>query len=173
MSLAAPPWGRIASGRRKMKFDTLPNRSIGFSGVRVLHIISSVDPRLGGPVEGVFSSAEVWYSHGHERHIVSLDPPSAPWLAAARAPTEALGLGGSFYSILRRFIPWLRYGYTPRLVPWLHQHAGEYDAVIVNGIWNYSSFGAWRALHEMKVPYFIFTHGMLARIIHGKLVFVA
>jgi glycosyltransferase involved in cell wall biosynthesis len=110
----------------------------------------------------VFSSSEVWFRHGHERHIVCLDPPSAPWLRQARAPTEALGLlGGDAYAKLRRFIPWLRYGYSPRLVGWLRAHASSYDAVIVNGLWNYASLGAWRALHKMQVPYFVFTHGML------------
>ena len=62
--------------------------------VKVLHVISSVDPRSGGPVEGVFSSSEVWFRHGHQRHIVSLDPPSAPWVATARAPTRAFGRDG-------------------------------------------------------------------------------
>jgi len=130
-------------------------------GVRVLHVIVSVDPRGGGPIEGVFSSSEVWFRHGHERHIVCLDPPGAPWLSQARAPTAAVGLGGRAYGTLRRLIPWLRYGYSPRLAPWLRAHAGLYDAVIVNGLWNYASFGAWRALRDMAIPYFVFTHGML------------
>ena len=37
----------------------------------------------------------------------------------------------------------------------------NYDAVIVNGLWMYHGFGAWRALHGGPVPYFVFTHGML------------
>jgi glycosyltransferase involved in cell wall biosynthesis len=129
--------------------------------VRVLHVISSVDPRAGGPIEGVFSSSEVWFKHGHERHIVCLDSPNAPWVKQSRAPTEALGQDSQIYARLRRWIPWLRYGYTPRLVKWLEANAGQYDAVIVNGLWNYASFGAWRALHKMRTPYFVFTHGML------------
>jgi glycosyltransferase involved in cell wall biosynthesis len=133
----------------------------GVRGVRVLHVIVSVDPRGGGPIEGVFSSSEVWFRHGHERHIVCLDPPSAPWLSQARAPTKAVGLDGGVYGTLRRFIPWLRYGYSPHLVHWLRANAGRYDAVIVNGLWNYASFGAWRALHNLPIPYFVFTHGMV------------
>ena len=129
--------------------------------VKVLHVISSVDPRGGGPVEGVFSSSEVWFRHGHERHIVSLDPPRAPWVATARAPTRAVGPDGALYRLARAWIPWLRYGYTPRLVGWLRANAPNYDAVIVNGLWNYASFGAWRALRRGQTPYFVFTHGML------------
>ena len=91
--------------------------------VKVLHVINSVDPRGGGPVEGVFSSSEVWFRHGHERHIVSLDPPHAPWVATARAPTRAVGPDGALYRLARACIPWLRYGYAPRLVGWLRRNA--------------------------------------------------
>lgn len=129
--------------------------------VKVLHVINSVDPRGGGPVEGVFSSSEVWFHHGHQRHIVSLDPPRAPWVAAARAPTRGVGPDGALHRLARAQIPWLRYGYAPRLAAWLRQNAPQYDAVIVNGLWNYASFGAWRALRGGATPYFVFTHGML------------
>ena len=37
----------------------------------------------------------------------------------------------------------------------------RYDAVIVNGIWQFHSFGAWRALRNSSTPYVLFTHGML------------
>ncbi|MFZ1963572.1 MAG: glycosyltransferase [Roseiarcus sp.] len=103
----------------------------------------------------------MWNQHGHDRDILCLDPPGAPWLNQARAPTDALGPDGGVHEMLRRFIPWLRYRYSPRLVPWLRANVGTYDAVIVNGLWNYASFGAWRALHNMPIPYFVFTHGML------------
>jgi hypothetical protein len=33
--------------------------------------------------------------------------------------------------------------------------------VIVQGVWQYSSFGVWRALRGTETPYFVFTHGML------------
>jgi len=112
-------------------------------------------------VEGVFSSSEVWFRHGHQRHIVSLDPPHAAWVATARAPTRGVGPDGALYRLARAWIPWLRYGYAPRLVGWLRQNSHLYDAIIVNGLWNYASFGAWRALHGGSTPYFVFTHGML------------
>jgi glycosyltransferase involved in cell wall biosynthesis len=46
-------------------------------------------------------------------------------------------------------------------VPWLRQNAPQFDAVVINGLWQYTSFGAWRALHGGSVPYVIFTHGQL------------
>nr|WP_244607755.1 glycosyltransferase [Bradyrhizobium vignae] len=38
---------------------------------------------------------------------------------------------------------------------------GEYDCVVVNGLWNFSTFAASRVLPGSGVPYFVFTHGML------------
>jgi glycosyltransferase involved in cell wall biosynthesis len=46
-------------------------------------------------------------------------------------------------------------------VPWLREHARGFDAIVVNGIWQYTSFGTWRALRKEPVPHFVFTHGML------------
>jgi glycosyltransferase involved in cell wall biosynthesis len=129
--------------------------------MKLLHIIGSVNPEKGGPIEGVIKSAEVWTRLGHQREIVSLDRPSDPWVATCPVHTFALGSPGTEDSLWRKLIPWLRYGYSPRLVPWLRQHAHEYDAVIVNGLWNYSALGALRGLRGSGVPYFVFTHGML------------
>jgi glycosyltransferase involved in cell wall biosynthesis len=65
------------------------------------------------------------------------------------------------YRFLRGVVPLLRYGYTPRLSRWLKIHAKDYDAIIINGLWNYASYGSWRALRKLNTPYFVFTHGML------------
>jgi len=46
-------------------------------------------------------------------------------------------------------------------MPWLRQHGGDYDRVIVNGIWQYLSFAAWRYYSGSSIPYFVFPHGML------------
>lgn len=125
--------------------------------MKVLHVISSVDPRGGGPIEMVNATSEVWIRHGHTSHIASLDPPRAPWVAGARVPVFALGPpDGSLGARLSR-----GYGYSPRLAPWLRRHAPDYDAVVVHGLWNYASLGSWRGLGGGGSRYFLFTHGML------------
>jgi len=129
--------------------------------LKVLNVIATVDPRDGGPIAGLYSSSEVWRQNGHERTAVCFDPPDAPWLGAAPLKVFALGHRIQRQLFLRRIFPWLRYGYTPRLMRWLKAHAGDYDVVIVNGLWNYNSFGTWRALGASGTPYVVFTHGML------------
>ncbi len=53
------------------------------------------------------------------------------------------------------------YGYAPRFSRWIRERHAHYDAVIVQGLWQYSSFGVWRALRGTPTPYFVFPHGML------------
>jgi glycosyltransferase involved in cell wall biosynthesis len=116
--------------------------------MRILHVIGSVDPELGGPSEGIAQMGMRLKAQGHCVEVVSLDPPGA---CVARFPLRVCALGPSV----------LRYGFNTRLVPWLRQHAGTYDIVIVNGIWGYSSFASWLALSKSSTPYVVFTHGML------------
>ena len=129
--------------------------------MKILHIIVSTDPRGGGPIEGITSRADVWKANGHEFHILCLDGADAPWLRNVPVPVFPVGGSGKWYARMKRLIPWLRYGYSPEFVPWIHANIGDYDAAILNGIWNYASYGAWRALRKTDIPYFVFTHGML------------
>lgn len=117
--------------------------------MKILHILPSIDPKGGGPMEGVRQRGMRLMEMGHQVEVLSLDDPASPFLAGYGLPVHALGPSAGGYR------------FNPKLVPWLHDHAKEYDAVVVNGLWQYHSFGAWRALHRMKVPYFVFTHGML------------
>jgi glycosyltransferase involved in cell wall biosynthesis len=117
---------------------------------RILHCIPTVDPRCGGPIEGLKQLSLVNARRGHQVEVLSLDSPTAPWVKDFPFPCHALGP--------TRF--W-NYGYSPRWAPWLQANAHRYDAVIINGIWQYHAFGTWRALRGTSTPYFVFTHGML------------
>lgn len=118
--------------------------------MKILHVISSVDPKGGGPIEGIRQLHAPMLAMGHTVDVVCCDDPSAPWLSQVRL-SKVIPLGPAK----------LGYAYTPRLVPWLRANAHEYDAVIVNGLWQYTGFAAWLALVGTKTPYFVFTHGML------------
>lgn len=117
--------------------------------MKLLQLLVSIDPAGGGPIEGVLQSGLACVRMGHQVELACCDDPSADFVANCPLPVHALGPMRSGY------------GYTTRLVPWLKAHAGDYSAVIVNGLWHYASLGCWRALHGTKTPYFVFTHGML------------
>lgn len=117
--------------------------------MNILHTIRSIDPNLGGPIEGIKQFASVSTKLGHDVEVLSLDAPDAPFVKRFPLPVHCMGPGAGLY------------GFGTRFVPWLAEHAREYDVVIVNGIWQYHSFGSWRALHKSETPYVVFTHGML------------
>jgi glycosyltransferase involved in cell wall biosynthesis len=118
--------------------------------LRILHSLSTLNPAAGGPVEGVHQLTRRNLLLGHVVEFVTLDDPDSPWLK--NIPVKVHALGPTSLGI---------YGFTPRYVPWLREHAHNYDCVVVNGIWNFNSFGTWLGLHKPNVPYFVFTHGML------------
>lgn len=117
--------------------------------MRLLHLIPSVDPRGGGPIEGVLRIHEALVGLGHDSELLCLDDPSSACVIDCPAPVHALGPSRTSYR------------YNPLAVDWLRDHAAAYDAVIVNGLWQYTGFAAWRALHASTTPYFVYTHGML------------
>jgi glycosyltransferase involved in cell wall biosynthesis len=117
--------------------------------MKLLHLMSTVDPRAGGPIEGVRQRGLRLLEMGHEVEVASLDGPHERHLKAFPLPVHALGPGRGTYR------------YTASLRPWLRAHADRYDAVIVNGLWQYHGFAAWQVMRELRRPYFVFTHGML------------
>ena len=117
--------------------------------MRILELISSVNPAGGGPIEGLKQTAAVAARRGTAVEVATLDDPAAPWVRDFPLPLHAFGPAR------------LKYSYTPRLVPWLHAHAHDYDAVVVHGLWQYHGFAARQALHGTSTPYYVFPHGML------------
>jgi glycosyltransferase involved in cell wall biosynthesis len=117
--------------------------------MRVLRSIHTLNPAVGGPIESVKQSSAALARRGHAVEIVSLDSSTDPWIRESPVPVHALGPGRGSY------------GYAPGFTPWIREHRVQYDAVIVHGIWQYSSFGVWRALGRTATPYFVFPHGML------------
>ncbi len=115
--------------------------------MRVLHLISTIDPAAGGPTEVVRMLVEL-APPGTQSEIVTVDAPSAPFLAAIPCPVHALGP------------PRTPLQYSPRLVPWLRANRSRFDGVIVHGLWSTVAASARVALHG-HVPYVVFPHGML------------
>lgn len=100
-------------------------------------------------MEGVRQYGVCAVSMGHQIEVLTLDDPTEAFLAEYPLPVHAIGPSRGAYS------------YNAKLKGWLQAKAKDYDAVIINGLWMYHGFGAWRALRGTRVPYFVFTHGML------------
>lgn len=86
---------------------------------------------------------------GHHVEVVCVDDPNADFISDYPVQVHALGPSKGIYK------------YNKNLTPWLNANVMNFDAVIIDGLWQYHSFGAWRALAKKTIPYFVFTHGML------------
>lgn len=128
--------------------------------MRLLHVIASVDPAGGGPIEGIVQQAAIRHAQQWEVHVATLDSPSAPCVKACPLTVHALGADKKPTGWRRR-LPWVHYGYSPKFVPWLRLHAPSYHMVVVEGLWNYAAYGSKKALAGSGLPYVVFTHGML------------
>jgi len=117
--------------------------------MRLLHIISSVDPQGGGPIEGVRQRGMFLQNLGHQVEVLSLDDPAQPHVADFALPVHAIGPS------------WGNFSFNRRMAPWLRLHARDYDHIIIHGLWQHHGHTAAQTLHRMGLPYHVFTHGML------------
>lgn len=116
---------------------------------KILHVVTSVDPALGGVAESIVRRGEKLVEMGHQVEVASLDDPNSPAIHQYPLPLHALGPGKTHWC------------YSPKLVPWLRANSRRFDAVIVDGIWQYHGYATRKALHGSGVPYYVFPHGML------------
>jgi hypothetical protein len=111
--------------------------------MKLLRIILDPDPRSGGPIEGTRRFGAVWAQHGHQQDLLTLDAPGETFLTDY--PGKIFGMGPP-----RTRNPLHKYRYSPKMVTWLREHASEYDAVLVSGLWRYMTMGAGKALIGSK-----------------------
>ncbi len=117
--------------------------------MKILHVISSMDPRHGGVTEGVRQLAELSQQLGCTAEAVTLDAPDQAFLSTFPFPVHALGPGRTHFQ------------YCPRFLKWLLAHIQEFDIVVVHALWQYHTVAVRQAALRRGVPYVVYTHGML------------
>ena len=129
------------------------------SSLKILQLVHTLDPTVGGVAASVLALSRGLTRRGHKIDILVLDDPVAAWIKDAchaeadrrRVDLTVRALGSGLTS----------YRYSRELMPWLRKNGGDYECVIVHGIWQYLSFAAWRRYAGSSIPYFVFIHGML------------
>ena len=93
---------------------------------------------MGGPPQGIRNSIAELERLGIHNEAVCCDAPDSAWLGKDSFPVHALGPG--------------KYGfaYTPKLGPWLEENLPRFDAVIVHGLWLWTSLCATRAVRALR-----------------------
>ena len=117
--------------------------------MNILQVIASVNPHGGGPIETLKQVIPALSERGHSVEVASLDSEEQVW--TKNFPTELYPLGSGAPG----------YGYSRKFKNWLRDNHKRFDAVIVRGLWQYSSFATWQVLRKSNVPYYVFAHGML------------
>jgi glycosyltransferase involved in cell wall biosynthesis len=121
--------------------------------MRLLHVVRTLNPELGGPSESVRMFVRAHQRAGNEVEVASLDgagdgPAQDAYRSIVNCPVHACGPGRA------------NYFYNPRLDAWLAANRDRFDGAIVNGLWQYQGVAARKALLGHK-PYVVFAHGML------------
>ena len=118
------------------------------SPLKILQLVHTLDPSVGGVAAAVLALSRGIAQRGHKIDMVVLDNKSQT-PSPSDLTIHALGAGVGSYR------------YSDALAPWLRQHGGDYARVVVNGLWQYLSFAAWKRYAGSDIPYYVFPHGML------------
>ena len=116
--------------------------------MRFVHVIPSIDSGCGGPVEALRQIGLLHQGLGHTIEVACADAPGSPFIRDMPFPVHALGPAKTSYK------------YCAKLTDWLRWHGAQFDAVIVHGLWQHPTDAVHSALSG-RVPYFVYTHGML------------
>jgi glycosyltransferase involved in cell wall biosynthesis len=124
--------------------------------MNLLHVVASMDPKTGGVCQAVRTIIAGLAATGVASEVVSLDMPSASFLAQDSFPVHALGPSRG---------PW---AYSPELSSWLTINLPRFECVILHGLWLYPNYAVHRALHRLAAAgeptsprLFVMPHGML------------
>ena len=123
---------------------------------KVLHVIGSMDPKSGGPCQGLRNIIPSMRLQGFGNEVITMDAPNIGVVSSDDFPLYQLGPAKN---------PWR---YSPQLMPWLKSNLERFDIVIAQGLWLYPSYAAWRAvtrhrarLRQRSPAFLVMSHGML------------
>jgi glycosyltransferase involved in cell wall biosynthesis len=117
--------------------------------MRVLRVVTSMDPQAGGVVEAIHQTAKALNADKWKMDVLCFDDKNAPWVNRTQNYNiYALGKGISSYCINFKYFSWLL------------KYSRNYDVVILDGLWQFHMWGGY-FLTLLKIPYCVFTHGML------------
>lgn len=123
--------------------------------MRILNVIATMDPKSGGPCQGLRNSIPVQKSRGIENEVVCFDLPGKTYSKKDEFKIHAIGPAKGPYA------------YCPSLKKWLRENLERFDIALIHGLWLYNSYGTYSSWLELKkrkknVPkLYLMPHGML------------
>jgi glycosyltransferase involved in cell wall biosynthesis len=121
--------------------------------MKLLQVISTMDPKTGGPSQGIRNLNPLLTISGIEVEVLCLDDPFSDYKDSGLFHT--IGKGKTSYQ------------FHLGLKKWIIKNASQFDFIIVHGIWQFHNYAVYKALKVLKrqgvkVPkVVIMPHGML------------
>ena len=123
--------------------------------IKVLRIITSIDPKFGGPSKTIIDSSIALSNQGFKIDILTADLSNSNFFKSKNI--RIINKGPRFGN----------YDLNFKLFTWLSKHRNDYDLFIIHGIWEFNTLIA-RIL--LKKKYFVFTHGQLDPFFKSNLI---
>ncbi len=118
--------------------------------MRILKTVHSLDPAAGGVATAVDALTRAELALGQEVEVACLDEPGSPWLVGRAYPVRAFGP-----RVFRS------YGWCPAFAKWVRKSARRFEAMTIEGLWQYHGPAVRAAARAAEVPYVVYPHGML------------
>lgn len=123
--------------------------------MNILRVITTMNPEHGGPSQGIRNMVPALQEIGVYNEVVCFDDPDSSYLSSSAFTIYALGNGKGPYS------------YNGKLSSWLKNNFHRFDVVVIHGLWQYNSYGtykAWKKYKKTNSTYpklYVMPHGML------------
>lgn len=139
--------------------------------LRVLHLISGLSPRFGGPPKVLDMCAEL-SRQGVQVSLFSndLDRPGSwfPWGAKSPPFTFPDQVESQAFEVRCFPTKWpSRFGYSPEMAREVSKRIRQFDLVHVHGLYLHPSLIGASLARRHGIPYIIQPHGSLAPVIYG------
>lgn len=123
--------------------------------LKILRIIPSMNPKKGGPCQGIRNMQPYLSQSGIDVQVVCMDNSSDNYGMNDDFVIHKIGKGKSSYQ------------YYPPLCDWLKKNASNFDILIVHGLWQYHNLAVYQTIrflekNKRRAPKVaILPHGML------------
>ncbi len=133
------------------------------SELRILHVIPSLSPLLGGPSSAILPMVAALRASGVEAEIATTNGDGPGELDVPLGElTDYQGVATRFFPRCKAPLPGIRsFHYSRSLTAWLKEHIREYSALHVHMIFLFPSTAAMRIARAAGVPYLVRPVGML------------
>ena len=107
--------------------------------IKILRIISSLDPKFGGPARGIIETSKQLIYNGLETEILTLDKKKFNY-----SKIKIHNISSYFFD---------KYKFSLELIKWLNKNKNKYDLFIIHGLWQFHTLAA-RILLKKKIRSF-------------------